>query len=131
MLEQFKIDFQYLKEDNQLFILPVPRPIPDTEEDEEDEEDWGRVEHLTANFFKQECIYRENEGSKHGLVQSFRAKVKKTNEGIFYAAKKISELPEPLLTRTKTILEDLRSTGVGILHGEIEDLFIEKSIFKR
>lgn len=82
------------------------------------------IQSLRSDFFKQKCIYGDKGEEIFAKINKLRTNIKKKEEGKFYIAQKINDFvgcSEPKIKELSDLLKDLRSRGIGILSGEIED----------
>lgn len=82
---------------------------------------------LGTQFFGQDCIWGKQGGKILGLLEQLRTELKKENEEAFYLAKRATVFANPRLDKA---LWQLRSHGVCILSGEIEDCCRDNSFLR-
>jgi putative ATP-dependent endonuclease of the OLD family len=85
------------------------------------------VEHLPLEFFAQRHIAGKDAGKYQGRVVQLRNKLRKEKPKCFYQATHVSEFE---IGKLPSILQDLRSRGIGILEGEIEHLSKDETWLK-
>jgi putative ATP-dependent endonuclease of OLD family len=77
---------------------------------------------LGVKFFSQDCVFGKD-GTKQMLkIQRLRTTIKRDEEEAFYTAKQASDINNGDCVE---LLDDLRSHGVAVLKGQIEDLCID------
>ncbi|HYE73087.1 MAG TPA: TOPRIM nucleotidyl transferase/hydrolase domain-containing protein, partial [Blastocatellia bacterium] len=74
---------------------------------------------LGADFFNQECTFGSAGAKAYQFIEKLRSQIKETNEQAFYTAKTASQLNQ---ANIQQVLDRLRSNGVCILSGELENL---------
>lgn len=74
---------------------------------------------LGADFFNQECTFGSAGAKAYQFIEKLRSQIKETNEQAFYTAKTASQLNQ---SNIQQVLDRLRSNGVCILSGELENL---------
>jgi putative ATP-dependent endonuclease of OLD family len=83
------------------------------------------LESLPLSFFAQSGIYGSKAETVVSRLAKRRARLKTDDEEGFYTAKTAAHFDDSQLA---SLLEDLRNHGIGILSGELEDLFRDRSL---
>jgi putative ATP-dependent endonuclease of the OLD family len=81
------------------------------------------VEHLPKEFFSQTHVGAAAGAKLQGQITLMRNKLRKENPKCFYEGKHSKNFKEPGLP---LMIKELRQRGIGLLNGEIEDLFKDK-----
>ncbi len=74
---------------------------------------------LSDAFFNQECTFGATGAKAKQFIEKLRSQIKELDESAFYTAKSSAQLTHPNIQQ---VLDRLRSNGVGILSGELENL---------
>ena len=74
---------------------------------------------LSDTFFDQECTFGATGAKAKQFIEKLRSQIKELDESAFYTAKSSAQLTHPNIQQ---VLDRLRSNGVGILSGELENL---------
>ncbi len=74
---------------------------------------------LSDEFFNQECTFGATGAKARQFIEKLRSQIKEVDEGAFYTAKSAAQIGHPSIQQ---VLDRLRSNGVGILSGELENL---------
>ena len=82
------------------------------------------AEHLPKEFFAQLHVGGPDGGKIQGRITTLRTRLRKENAKSFYEGKRSIEFTDPELA---PMLPELRAKGVGLLNGELEDLFKDDS----
>lgn len=88
------------------------------------------IRELGNGYFCQSYLFGTNGNSLLGRIDKLRNSIKTKFPESFYTAKRLSEIPD--CTEKSQIVElliELRSHGICILSGQIEDLFINQNDF--
>ena len=88
------------------------------------------VRELGTGYFCQSYLFGANGNSILGGIDKLRNSIKAKFPELFFSAKRLSEIPD--CTEKSLIVElltELRSHGICILSGQIEDLFINQNDF--
>lgn len=88
------------------------------------------IRELGNGYFCQSYLFGNNGNSLLGRIDKLRNSIKAKFPKLFYTAKRLSEIPD--CTEKSLIMEllaELRSHGICILSGQIEDLFINQNDF--
>ena len=88
------------------------------------------VRELGTGYFCQSYLFGANGNSILGGIDKLRNSIKAKFPELFFSAKRLSEIPD--CTEKSQIVElltELRSHGICILSGQIEDLFINQNDF--
>jgi predicted ATP-dependent endonuclease of OLD family len=97
-------------------------------------EEYGAKAHdsvlnLDDSFFCQDCLYGDNGTTMKGKLAKFRTGLKNADPKSFYTASQVSDVEdEEYLELLRQQLPSLRKGGLGILSGEIEDFFSDKTL---
>ena len=84
---------------------------------------------LGDEFLCQSCIFGANGTDVKGRIAEFRNTLKSEDTPAFYTAKKVEDVSSDDHTELlKQHLPTLRENGIGILSGEIEDLFYSSTL---
>ena len=70
-------------------------------------------------FFTQECTFGATGAKAKQFIEKLRSQIKELDESAFYTAKSSAQLTHPNIQQ---VLDRLRSNGVGILSGQLENL---------
>ena len=80
-------------------------------------------------FMCQSCIYGSSGTAAKGKIAQFRNTLKSEDRTAFYTASRVEDVnSEEHIELLKTHLPTLQEEGIGILSGEIEDLFTDPKI---
>lgn len=89
------------------------------------------VINLPLSFFEQISAFGDRGNKTISKISKWRNALKLTNPKIFYNGKSVNEIPDgDLKIKLSELLEDLRSHGICILSGEIENLFFSSTKLK-
>ncbi|HEX7828798.1 MAG TPA: AAA family ATPase [Thermoanaerobaculia bacterium] len=83
------------------------------------------VENLNSAFFTQDATFGAAGSKVISRITKLRTALKSSDEEAFYTAKRADAFNDE---RLSAILAELRSGGVGILGGEIEDTFVDRAL---
>lgn len=88
------------------------------------------VLNLPSRFFFEDYIFGDSESKIQSRLDKWRNEIKNQNLELFYTAKKSLEIPDELSRENiDGLLQELRTHGICVLSGEIEDLFTSNSGF--
>ena len=88
------------------------------------------IRELGNGYFCQPYLLGANGNSMIGKIDKLRNSLKSDIPESFYTAKRYSEIPDhPEKAQIEPLLSELRSHGICILSGQIEDLFINQADF--
>lgn len=73
---------------------------------------------LPREFFQQECTFGGNGADVYRKIQKLRSRIKRESIAAFYTAKRLSECTDK---GVEEVLTELRTNGVLVLSGQIED----------
>ncbi len=86
---------------------------------------------LGDKFMCQSCIFGSNGNNVKGRIAKFRNTLKNNDRPAFYTAKNVEDVnSEEHAELLKKHLPTLRENGIGILSGEIEDLFTKNELLE-
>ncbi len=74
---------------------------------------------LSDAFFNQECTFGATSAKAKQFIEKLRSQIKELDASSFYTAKSSAQISHPNIQQ---VLDRLRSNGVGILSGELENL---------
>jgi putative ATP-dependent endonuclease of the OLD family len=74
---------------------------------------------LSDAFFNQECTFGAAGAKAKQFIEKLRSQIKELDAASFYTAKSAAQIAHPNIQQ---VLDRLRSNGVGILSGELENL---------
>ncbi|MBS1807806.1 MAG: ATP-dependent endonuclease [Acidobacteria bacterium] len=74
---------------------------------------------LDASFFAQDCTFGPAGEKARQFIEKLRTQIKELDESAFYTAKSAIQIAHPNIQQ---VLDRMRSNGVGILSGELENL---------
>ncbi len=74
---------------------------------------------LSDTFFDQECTFGATGAKAKQFIEKLRSQIKDLDAAAFYTAKSATQVSHPNIQQ---VLDRLRSNGVGILSGELENL---------
>jgi hypothetical protein len=74
---------------------------------------------LSDDFFNQECTFGATGAKAKQFIEKLRSQIKDLDAASFYTAKSAAQIAHPNLQQ---VLDRLRSNGVCILSGELENL---------
>jgi putative ATP-dependent endonuclease of the OLD family len=74
---------------------------------------------LSDAFFHQECTFGATGAKAKQFIEKLRSQIKELDAASFYTAKSAAQVAHPNIQQ---VLDRLRSNGVGILSGELENL---------
>lgn len=74
---------------------------------------------LSDAFFTQECTFGATGAKAKQFIEKLRSQIKELDVVAFYTAKSAAQISHPNIQQ---VLDRLRSNGVGILSGELENL---------
>lgn len=88
------------------------------------------IRELGNGYFCQSYLFGTNGNSLLGRIDKLRNSIKALFPELFYTAKRLSEIPDCTeKSQIVKLLTELRSHGICILSGQIEDLFINQNDF--
>jgi predicted ATP-dependent endonuclease of OLD family len=88
------------------------------------------IRELGNGYFCQSYLFGTNGNSILGRIDKLRNSFKAKFPELFYTAKRLSDIPNCTdKSQIEELLADLRSHGICILSGQIEDLFINQNDF--
>jgi predicted ATP-dependent endonuclease of OLD family len=82
------------------------------------------AEHLLKEFYAQPHVGGPDGGKMQGRITKLRNRLRKENPKDFYEGNQATDFDDPDIV---PLLTDLRRRGIGLLNGELEDLFKDKS----
>lgn len=88
------------------------------------------IRELGNGYFCQFYLFGTNGNSILGRIDKLRNSFKAKSPELFYTAKRLSDIPNCTeKSQIEELLADLRSHGICILSGQIEDLFVNQNDF--